>query len=57
MDGGGRVELAHGSAGRTPEIHRAEGAGQERPERSAPQIQRVHAQQRPQLQGRPQREG
>lgn len=57
MDGGGRVELAQGSAGRTPETHRAEGPGQERPERSAPQIQRVHAQQRPQLQGRPQREG
>ncbi len=57
MDGGRRVELEQGSAGRTPETHRAEGARQERPERSAPQIQRVHAQQWPQLQGRPQREG
>lgn len=57
MDSGGFVELEEGSEGRTPETHRAEGARQERPERSAAQIQRVHAQQRPQLQGRPQREG
>lgn len=63
MDGVGAVMLEARAAGAAPQAGRAAGAGQERPAAAAAAeggptpLQRLHHQQRPQLQRRAQGEG
>lgn len=57
MDSVGFVVLEERSACAAPKAHDAQRAGQEWPEGKPLPLPRVHAQQRPQLQGRPEGEG